>query len=307
MPARAQRVAKSGKPTRCTEQDVLRATSRGRGKRRDLYALCLPDHAASRIHAATAVVEPGAVRGRTTGSGNTTSLLKMARGLFYSIFVRYPTRLAPARYIYNSLRKRDRWNAEPRRLGQGSGGRAHRYVDLNLEPGDLVRVKTHQPDFDDARPAQQKPRALLRCRDGAVRGGSIGALAGGSLHRRVQDRETMMSLKTPAVILEGAFCGLHLRERRTFCPRVFTRGGEVWGLERGFWKRRSATADSTATGSKTFQSAGRRSTLHRTEPDDRTANVAPPSKAPMTSLNIAQQYLGLRPAGPIADLPRSMV
>ena len=35
-------------------------------------------------------------------SGNTT-LPKMARGLFYAIFVRYPTRLAPARYIYNSM------------------------------------------------------------------------------------------------------------------------------------------------------------------------------------------------------------
>ena len=105
MPARAQRVAKSGSYVLHRAGRIQGNLARGRGKRRDLYALCLPDHAASRIHEATAVVEPGAVRGGLNRSGNTT-LPKMARGLFYSIFVRYPTRLAPARYIYNSLQAR---------------------------------------------------------------------------------------------------------------------------------------------------------------------------------------------------------
>ena len=133
-------------------------------------------------------------------SGNTT-LPKMARGLFYSIFVRYPTRLAPARYIYNSLASADRWNAEPRRLGQVPAGRPTRTSISSSESGELVRVKTHQQILTTL-DRRNKNRGLYFDVEMVPFCGRVYRVR--SRVDRFIDEKTgkMMSLKTPAVILE---------------------------------------------------------------------------------------------------------
>jgi hypothetical protein len=230
MPARAKRVAKSGKPTRCTEQDVFRATSRADVANGETYTryVCqttqLPEFTKPLPWWSPAqYVED-------YRSGNTT-LPKMARGLFYSIFVRYPTRLAPARYIYNSLQALIGGTPSPVDWGKVPGGRAHPYVDLKLEPGDLVRVKTHQRILTTL-DRRNKNRGLYFDVEMVPFCGRVYRVR--SRVDRFIDEKTgkMMSLKTPAVILEGAFCGSHLSKRRMFCPRgLHSWWREVW-LER---------------------------------------------------------------------------
>jgi hypothetical protein len=229
-PAYSELVAKSCKPTRCSERDVLRATSRpdvANGKTYTRY-ICqttqLPEFTKP-----LPWWSPGQYV-EDYRSGNTT-LPKMMRGLFYSIFVRYPTRLAPVRYIYNSLQGLIGGTRSPVDRGLVLAGRPHPFVDLELKPGDFVRVKTHQEILT----------TLDRCNKNRGMYFDVEMVPFcGRVYRvrtpvdRFIDEKTgkMMSLKTPAVILEGVFCGSHMSKRRMFCPRgLHSWWREVW-LER---------------------------------------------------------------------------
>ena len=110
----------------------------------------------------------------------------------------------------------------------------------------------------------------------------------------------MMSLKTPAVILEGRLCESHLSKRRMFCPRgLHSWWREVW-LER---VSEAAIGDADLAPCKTLQLQADRLKRRRTEPDERTANVAPPSKAQMTSLNDRKAIPRIARLSAAADRP----
>jgi hypothetical protein len=155
----------------------------------------------------------------------------MAFGLFYSIFVRYPTRLAPARYVYNFLMALIGGKRSPVDWGLIRRGRPHPFVDLKLQPGDLVRVKTHQ-EILSTLDRRNKNRGLYFDVEMVPFCGRVYRVRS-RVDRFINEKTgRMMSLKTPAVIMEGVFCRSHFSKRRMFCPRgLHSWWREVW-LER---------------------------------------------------------------------------
>ena len=119
----------------------------------------------------------------------------------------------------------------PRALGKIAIGQATMVSDLNLQPGEWVRVKSHEE--------------ILASLDrmNRNRGLSFDAemvpYCGRTLRVRTrvdnfidEKTGTMKRLKTPAVILEGAICGSRYSDHRMFCPRgIFAWWREAW-LER---------------------------------------------------------------------------
>lgn len=119
----------------------------------------------------------------------------------------------------------------PRRRGKVQPGSAHPVAELNLRPGELVRVKPYE--------------FILSTIDGnnMNRGmsfdGEMVPYCGGIFRVRARverfiDERTgyMRSMKTPAVILDNVWCRSHYTPFRLFCPRsIYSWWREVW-LER---------------------------------------------------------------------------
>jgi hypothetical protein len=116
-------------------------------------------------------------------------------------------------------------------VGLVPAGRPHPFVDLKLRPGELVRVKSHQ-EIRATLDKNNKNRGLSFDVEMVPYCGHVY-----SVRTRVDrfiDEKTgkMMSLKTPAVIVEGVFCQSRFSKRRMFCPRgLHSWWREVW-LER---------------------------------------------------------------------------
>ena len=110
-------------------------------------------------------------------------------------------------------------------------------VDLDLKPGDVVRISRSRRS---SRPSthKPKPRDGLRCRDGSLCGKLFRVKT--RVEKFVDERNGYIRrMKTPAVILDGVFCQSRYSENRLFCPReIYAWWREVW-LEK-FRQRRSA-------------------------------------------------------------------
>ena len=164
-------------------------------------------------------------------SGN-VSLGEMTRGALYVLFGRrFGTKIPLLPRTYNAFQKLTGGMPTPVAHGEIPRGEPHPVVNLNLQPGDLVRVRS-----------QEEILATINKRN-TNRGLSFDAemvpYCGGvyRVRRRVErflDEKTgrMRSLKTPAVILENVFCRSRFSRCRMFCPReLFAWWREVW-LER---------------------------------------------------------------------------
>ena len=197
-------------------------------------------------------------------SGNTT-LGAMARGAFYATFVRYPTRLLPFRVIYNVLLAFIGGKPSPVNWGHIPVGQPQPNANLNLEAGDLVRIKSHA-EILKTLDRRNKNRGLFFDVEMVPFCGGIYRVR--TLLERFIDENTgkMRSLKTRAVILEGVFCGSHFSKRRMYCPRgLHSWWREVW-LERVEEKEVAASGGNCAVrglqaGARAKVAALRRSTL----------------------------------------------
>jgi hypothetical protein len=154
-------------------------------------------------------------------SGN-ASLGRILRGFVYVC------------YHYGTLAYRGRSGAParyPRRRGTIRAGEPTPVARLNLQPGELVRVKPFQE--------------ILATIDTNLRNRGLGfdaelvPFCGGTYRVKAKvgnfvDEKTgrMKTLKTPAVILEGVYCQSRYSYCRMFCPRsIYSWWREVW-LER---------------------------------------------------------------------------
>lgn len=168
-------------------------------------------------------------------SGN-RSALEVLQGLTF-LFYAYGTKAnsprfgGPARWLYNFARPLWGGIAFPRRPDLHKNGRSAARQNLDLKPGDLVRIKSHE--------------AILSTLD--KKGANLGLMFDaelvpycGKTYRvktvveRFVDEATgeMKSLKTPAVMLDGVVCRSRFSGQRMFCPReIFGWWREVW-LER---------------------------------------------------------------------------
>ena len=110
-------------------------------------------------------------------------------------------------------------------------GQASPRVDLNLQPGELVRIKS----FDEIRATFDKS-SMNR---GLLFGPELVPFCGktyrvqASVERFIDEKTGyFISLKTPAVILENVWCEARYSNCRMFCPRnIYAWWREIW-LER---------------------------------------------------------------------------
>jgi hypothetical protein len=165
-------------------------------------------------------------------SGNVSSA-KMFRGLLYFAFVgatmaRRPRLGRPGRWIYDRIQSLWGGVPYPRRRGALESGKDAPTVELQLQPGDLVRIRP----FKDILATLDKHNTHRGMGFDAELVPFCGKVF------RVRTRvETFIDersgyirrMKTPAVILDGVFCQSRYSENRLFCPRgIFAWWREVW-------------------------------------------------------------------------------
>ena len=133
--------------------------------------------------------------------------------------------------LYNRIQRLRGKPRHPRTAGRVPPGAPTPAVDLNLQPGERVRVKNFDAILDTI-----DDRYTNR---GMKWDAEMVPYCGGvyQVRQRVQqivDEKTgkMRRLKTPCVILEGVVCQARYSECRLFCPRsIFPYWREIW-LER---------------------------------------------------------------------------
>ena len=182
-------------------------------------------------------------------SGNVT-LQEVVRGGIYVLFGRRGgTKFPILPRLYNAFQKLTGGMPTPVRCGSTPVNRPQPTFDLNLQPGDLVRVKSHDE--------------ILATLDTCNRNRGLGfdvemvPYCGGTY--RVMDRVEkfldektgrVKSLKTPAVVLQDVTCGSRFSKCRMFCPRsIYSWWREIW-LERVDETRNRGAADISETSSR---------------------------------------------------------
>jgi hypothetical protein len=167
-------------------------------------------------------------------SGN-VGLTKMLRGgLFatYASFVQAGIGLGPfLSWVYDFVQRLCGGIPWPRRSGTIPAGRPTPSQVLNLQPGELVRVKSYKKilatlDTDARNRGLMWDRDMVPFCDGMYRVKT-------RLSRFVDEKSGMLiSMKTPAVILEDVWCQARYSDCRMYCPRsIYSWWREIW-LER---------------------------------------------------------------------------
>jgi hypothetical protein len=176
-----------------------------------------------------------------------TSLRQLSFVLLFAAFQKL-TRPEPlgryARWLYDLFQRRRGGVPYPRRPGSLRPGQQSPDTPLNLQPGELVRVKSFDQILATVN-AQNMHRGMSFDVEMVPYCGRIYRV-----HARVEkfvDERTglMKTLKTPAVILQGVTCGGRYSNNRWLCPRgIFPWWREVW-LERVSDAREDTGSEST--------------------------------------------------------------
>lgn len=228
----------SGSPAKpaaqCTEEDVMRATTaNGRGQGPETRFVC---QATELLHYTSLLPWYDARQYIDDYRTRNESLWNIIRGAIYVTYyygsLSYRGRLGiPGRWLYNKFQQLRGGVPFPRSSGLIPVGDPTPDSNLNLQPGDLVRIKS----FEEIRKTIDKHERN--------RGMSFDAelvpFCGGTYRVKTRvstfvDERTgkLKTMKTPAVILEGVFCKARYSYCRMFCPRsIHSWWREVW-LER---------------------------------------------------------------------------
>jgi hypothetical protein len=165
-------------------------------------------------------------------SGN-NSLLRMLRGLLYfsytySTMARRRTLGRPARWIYDSFQSLWGGIPFPRHAGKLKSGEYAPVQTLNLQPGDLVRVRPYETILETIDTVNLH-RGMCFDAEMVPNCGKVYRVKV-RVEKFVDERTGYIRrLKTPAVILDGVFCQSRYSENRLFCPRsIYTWWREIW-------------------------------------------------------------------------------
>jgi hypothetical protein len=157
-------------------------------------------------------------------SGN-VGLRKMVDGLVYSVVAKVikrsenrPRVEAALISLYDRVQALRGGVPYPRKVGTIPEGQKTPVDPLNLMPGELVRVKTHQQILDTL-DTNSKNRGLYYDAEHVPYCG--GTYRVRSRVNRIVNEKTgkMLEMKTPSVILDGVYCQSRYSDRRMFCPR----------------------------------------------------------------------------------------
>jgi hypothetical protein len=229
----AGQAAQSAEATSCTEQDVLAATvqeqSVSKGTRYSCQATELP-----RFTTPLPWWDQSQYL-EDYRSGN-VSLGRIFCGLVYVCYYHgtqaWRKKIGiPSRWLYDLFQSLWGGVPFPRRKGRLPIGQSAPMCDLNLQPGELVRVKSYE-DIRATLDTMNRHRGLLWDAEEVPYCG--GTYRVRSRIERFLDEKTgkLISLKTPAVSLENVWCQSRYSNCRMFCPRsIYGWWREVW-LER---------------------------------------------------------------------------
>jgi hypothetical protein len=135
------------------------------------------------------------------------------------------------RWIYDAARPLWRGSKWPRHVGTIPEGEPTPTVSLNLQPGEFVRVKSHDEILKTINTGS-KNRGLWWDAELVPYCGKTFRVA--DRVTRVLDEKTgkMQVMKNPSIILDSAYCGARYSACRMFCPReTYAYWREIW-LER---------------------------------------------------------------------------
>ena len=169
-------------------------------------------------------------------SGN-ASLWRIVRGTIYVCYfygtLSFSRRFGgPARWIYDRFQSLWGGLPFPRHRGRLPAGQPAPVATLNLQAGELVRVKSYEEILKTIDNKTNKNR-------GMTFDGEMMPYCGRTFRVRGRvekfiDEQTgkMKTMKTPAVILDDVFCRSRYSYHRMYCPRsIFSWWREIW-LER---------------------------------------------------------------------------
>lgn len=181
-------------------------------------------------------------------SGN-RKLPEVGRGLFY-LFYYYATLAfsdrwgGPARWLYNRVQASTGGIPFPRQKGKIPVGNPTPRQDLDLRPGDLVRVKPYDQILATLDTTLSN-RGLSFDAELVPFCGKIFRVSA-RVDRFIDEKTGRMRLmKTPAVILHGVTCKALYSGQRMFCPRSIN----LWWRE--IWLERAPANASSATNMQT--------------------------------------------------------
>jgi len=150
----------------------------------------------------------------------------------------------PIRWFYDHLYFLWRGSPFPRRVGQIPAGAPTPVQTLNLQPGELVRIKPYQ-EILGTLDTQNRNRGLyFDAEEVPYCGHTYRVLR--RVERIVNERTgKMQEMKVPCIVLDSVICEARYSECRLFCPRsIHSYWREIW-LERV--TAQSAIADETNT------------------------------------------------------------
>lgn len=167
-------------------------------------------------------------------SGN-ASLGEICRGFgylsYYHLTLAKRGRLGiPARWLYDKFQAFVGGVPYPRHRGTLAPGQPTPLADLNLQPGELVRIKPYWEIL--ATLNGYKNRGMYFDAEMVPYCGKIYRVRTRVTKFINETTGTMSTMKFPAVILEGVYCRSHYSNCRMFCPRsIYSWWREAW-LER---------------------------------------------------------------------------
>ena len=164
-------------------------------------------------------------------SGN-ASVGELMRGSLYSGLVRrFESRISLLRNVYDLAESAAGNNPLPKIRGSVPDGQQAPTIDLGLQPGELVRIRS-LAEIEETINSKQRNRGLLFDME-------MVPFCGGTYRVRTRverflDERTgrIKALKTPAIILEDVWCKSKYSFCKMHCPRsLYTWWREIW-LER---------------------------------------------------------------------------
>lgn len=215
----------------CTEDQVLAATAH-RGPDGNLRYSCQ----ATQLMEATTALKLWDVRQYVeacrSGNNSLGTVLKAVAYVlyYYGTLARSPRWGAASRWFYDRFQSVWGGFPFPRRAGKIEAGQTPR-LDLDLKPGELVRVKSYEQILETLNSSAAN-RGLSFDAELVPYCGKVFRIR--TRVERFVDEKTgkMLHMRTPAVILDGVHCKSLYSGQRILCPRaVFLWWREIW-LER---------------------------------------------------------------------------
>ncbi len=218
-------------PSRCTEADVVTGTQRGEPSNDPTY-ICQ----ATQVPAATSLLPWWDLRQFFTDyRSRNASLSRIIRALTfgaYNALINAGIGLGGLlRWSYDRVQALHGGIPYPGRSGKIAAGANTPTAQLNLQPGELVRVKPYEEILNTVDKTNRNRGLYFDAEMVPYCGGTYRVF---KRVTRIINEQTgkMMTFKNPCIILDGVVCQSRYSSKRFLCPRaIYSYWREIW-LER---------------------------------------------------------------------------